>query len=140
MVREYPIKPPHVRTPTMGPMFSCLKNQGNESPPRTGQFVHDHYLWVRRSHWRVWAAIFTLARGRHVEQFAIQLLGVEIRDEAAVVVALVDDQTFLAHFGRKVFVERNDAVDLCVGHVHIADTSAGCGVHFAGDLSSTQLK
>src|SRR5260370_38357288 len=63
--------------------------------------------------------------GKEREQLTLEFFGVEVRDLAAGVVALVYDHAVFTELRVELFFELDDALDACVGDVHVPDASAG---------------
>src|SRR5437016_1007333 len=90
---------------------------------RAGEFVYDHDFWTVDRHRRP-RSILAVARSERGEKFAAKFLRVEIRNLAAGIVALVHDDAVLIELRGELFVERDDAGETCVRHMHVADAAA----------------
>jgi len=55
----------------------------------------------------------------------LELFRVEVRNIAALVVALVDDDAIFVELRVEGLIELDDAFDRGVGHVHVTDAAAG---------------
>src|SRR5437016_10205532 len=90
---------------------------------RTREFIDNHNLWSVNRHRRP-GNLFSFAGGERGEQLALEFLGVKVRDLAARIVTLVDDDAVLVELRGELFVERDDAGEGGVRQVHVADAAA----------------
>src|SRR5216684_797286 len=107
-----------------GADFLTMEEPRESVAAGTGELVDDHYFWPVDRHGRP-GDIFSFARGKGGEQFALEFFGVKIRNLPAGVVALVDNDAVLVELRGELLVERDDAGERGVRHVHIADAAAG---------------
>src|SRR2546426_6207946 len=106
------------------PDFLAMKEPGEGVAARAGEFVDDHHLWSVNGYW--WPrSIFPFARGESREKFAAKLFRIEIRNLSTGIVAFIDDHAVLIELRGELLVERDDAREGRVRHVHIADAPAG---------------
>src|SRR2546430_9833075 len=57
-----PTNPPHVRVPTIGPIFSRWKNHGNASPPEPASSLDRKSTRLNSSHSQISYAVFCLKK------------------------------------------------------------------------------
>src|SRR2546427_1538853 len=106
------------------PDFLAVEEPRERIAAGTGEFVDDHYLWSVNGYW--WPrSIFPFARGESREKFAAKLFRIEIRNLSTGIVAFIDDHAVLIELRGELLVERDDAREGRVRHVHIADAPAG---------------
>src|SRR5258708_28405439 len=106
-----------------GPNFLAMKEPREGVAAGARKFVDDHYLWSVDRHGRP-RSVFPFARGESGEKLTAELFRVEIRNLPAGIVALVDDDAVLIELRSELLVERDDAGEGGVRHVHIADAAA----------------
>src|SRR5437899_6833620 len=96
----------------------------------TGKLIDDHYFWPVDRHGRP-GDVFPLARCKRGKKFAAEFLGIEVRNLAAGVVTLVNDDAVLIELRGELLVERDDAGEGGVRHVHVADAATSSFRYFA---------
>src|SRR5882757_972267 len=114
---------PRART-NDGPNFLAMKEPREGVTTGTRKFVDDHYLRSVDRHGRP-RRVLAFARRERGEKLTAELFRVEVRNLAAGIVALVDDDAVLIELRSELLVERDDAGEGGVRHVHIADAAAG---------------
>src|SRR5258708_8902517 len=96
----------------------------------TREFVDDPDLRsVDRHRWP--RSVFAFARGDCGEKFAAKFFSVKIRNLSTGVVALIDDDAVFVELRGELLVERRDAGERRVRHVHVNDAAAGGFQDFA---------
>src|ERR1700674_4050748 len=110
--------------------FLSMEEPGEGVAAGTRELVDDHNLWPVNRHRWPWD-IFPFAWSERGEQLALEFLGVEIRNLAAGVVTLVDDDAVLVELRGELLVKSHDAGDGGVRHVHVANAAASGFLDFA---------
>src|SRR2546425_7500156 len=104
--------------------FLAMKEPGEGVAARAGEFVDDHHLWsVNRHGWP--GGVLAFAWGESGEELTAKLFRIKIRNLPAGIVTLVDNDAVLIELRGELLVERDDAGEGRVRHVHIADAAAG---------------
>src|SRR5216683_5016837 len=107
-----------------------MEEPGEGVASGTRELVDDHDFWPINRHGRP-RDIFSFAWSERREQLALEFLGVEVRDLAAGIVTLVDDDAVLVELRGELFVKCDDAREGGVRDVHVADAAAGGFLDFA---------
>src|SRR6266851_526387 len=106
-----------------GPNSLAMKEPRECIAAGARKFVDDHDLRSVNRHWRP-RRVLAFARRESREKLTAELFRVEVRNLAARIVALVDDDAVLIELRGELLVERDDAGEGGVRHVHIADAAA----------------
>src|SRR5204862_7588252 len=103
-----------------------MEEPGEGVTAGTRELVDDHDFWPINRHGRP-REIFPFAWSERREQLALEFLGVKIRDLAAGVVTLVDDDAVFVELRGELFVKGHDGWEGRVRDVLVDDTAL-CGV------------
>src|SRR5216684_7478818 len=106
-----------------GPNFLAMKEPREGVASGARKFVDDHDLRSVNRDGRP-RRVLAFARRERGEKLTAELFRVEVRNLAAGIVALVDDDAVLIELRSELLVERDDAGEGGVRHVHIADAAA----------------
>src|SRR2546425_9479860 len=110
--------------------FLAMKEPGEGVAARAGEFVDDHHLWsVNRHGWP--GGVLAFAWGESGEELTAKLFRIKIRNLSAGIVTLVDNDAVLIELRGELLVERDDAGERGIRHVHVPDAAAGGFRNFA---------
>src|SRR5713101_2270421 len=105
------------------PDFLAVEKPRERIAAGARKFVDDHDLRSVNRDGRP-RRVLAFARRERGEKLTAELFRVEVRNLAAGIVALVDDDAVLIELRGELLVERDDAGEGGVRHVHIADAAA----------------
>src|SRR5258708_3097504 len=107
-----------------GPNFLAMKEPREGVASGARNLVDDHHLRPINRDGRP-RSVLAFARRERGEKLTAELFRVEVRNLSAGIVALIDDDAVLIELRGELLVERDDAGEGSVRHVHIADAAAG---------------
>src|SRR3989442_9435727 len=106
------------------PDFLAMKEPGEGVAARAGEVVDDQHLWsVNRHGWTGGALAF--AWGESGEQLTAKFFRIKIRNLPTGIVTLVDNDAVLIELRGELLVERDNAGERGIRHVHVPDAAAG---------------
>ena len=122
-----PTRPPHVRCPTSVPTLNLRNIHGSKSPPdpAVSSMIITLGPWIEAAGV---SKIVAVAHRPVADERPAQHVDVVVRDLAAAVEALVDDDGVLVRLRIEVALEIGVAGLGGVGHVDVRDAPAGCRV------------